>query len=299
MTAKGIVRRLFVVALAFAAIYCIRLTYCDFRPTASILFADVGQGKCILVVAPNGRTMVIDAGTQTYGQDSWDELVAQRILSRFARIGVSKLDVISVTHPDEDHYNVVPTLVIELKPKLFWMPVGESAEADWQAIKTLMLDKDVEMVVAQVGQRLWLDTKNGMVVEVLGPPKGISARQPGSSSNSASTVFKLRFKEVSALFTGDVDEMGQRWLISSGADLRAAILDVPHHGSRHNLKTFLLAVRPKIAVISAGRKNPFGHPDPSTVEILLELGANVWVTGERGSLLIETDGRNFDLTKLQ
>jgi beta-lactamase superfamily II metal-dependent hydrolase len=300
MTAKatGVVRQIGLVALVFVAGVCVWITYHDFHRTALILFADVGQGRCISVVAPNGKTMLIDAGTQTYGQDGREKLTTQKILSQFAQIGVRRLDVILVTHPDKDHCNAVPILATELRPKLFWAPVGDSPEAEWQAVKTLMSDEGIKTVVAQVGQRLWLDTRNKVAVEVLGPPEGIVTRVSEWSPNNASTVLKFKFGKVSALFTGDVGEVGQRWLLQSGTDVRATILDVPHHGSKHNLKTFLTTVRPKIAVISAGRQNPFGHPDPETVKTLQGLGASVWVTGEQGSLLIETDGQNFKLTKL-
>ena len=292
------VRQIGLVALVFVAGFCVWLAYRDFRPTALMLFADVGQGKCLLIVAPNGRTMLIDAGTQTYGQEGREGLMAQKILSQFARIGVRQLDVILVTHPDKDHCNAVPILATELRPKLFWSPIGDSQEREWRAVKTLMADEGIKTIVAQVGQRLWLDTRNKVVVEVLGPPEGVVARVSEWSPNDASTVLKFKFGRVSALFTGDVGETGQRWLLQSGADVQATILDVPHHGSKHNLKTFLMAVRPKIAVISAGRQNPFGHPDPETVKTLQGLGASVWVTGEQGSLLIETDGQNLELTKL-
>lgn len=293
------VRQLGLLSLVFIAVYCAYSVYREFHPTALLLFVDVGQGKCILVVAPNGKTMMVDAGTQTYGQDEKGKVVAQKILLQIARLGVRGLDVILVTHPDKDHYNAVPILMNELRPKLFWAPVGDNPEPEWQAVKTLVLGENLKTVTAQLGQRLWLDSKNGLVVEVLGPPEGIAARVSEFSPNDASTVVKLRFGKISALFTGDIGETGQRWLLNSGADLQATILDVPHHGSKHNLETFLRFVRPKLAVISAGDQNPFGHPAPETVEVLQKLNAGVWVTGKQGSLLIRTDGRSFTLTKLQ
>ncbi len=293
------VRQVAIVALVFLAAYCARLVYRDFHPTALFLFADVGQGKCILVVAPNGKAMLIDAGTQTYGQDGKEEKFAQKVLSQFARIGVRKLDVILVTHPDKDHCNLVPILVKELQPHLFWSPVGENPEIEWQSVKAAITNNYTKTIVARLGQRLWLDARNGMWVEVLAPPVSIVPKVSEWSPNDASTVLRLKFGEISVLFTGDVGEMGQRWLLGSGANLQATILDVPHHGSKHNLETFLSAVRPKIAVISAGRQNPFGHPDPSTVEVLKRLGATIWVTGEQGSLLVKTDGHSLNLTSLQ
>lgn len=293
------IRQIFVFALVLLSAYCVRLVCRDFQPTASLLFVDVGQGRCILVIAPNGKTMLIDAGTQTYGQSGREEAVAQKVISQFARIGIRKLDVILVTHPDKDHCNLVPILTKELQPQLFWSPVGESHEIEWQSVKAAMKNGRTKTIATQLGQRLWLDTKNDMFIEVLAPPAGIVPKVHEWNPNDASTVLKLRFGKISTLFTGDIGETGQRWLLSSGANLRATILDVPHHGSKHNLETFLLAVRPKLAVISAGRQNPFGHPDPSTVEVLKRLEAIIWVTGEQGSLLIRTDGQGFNLTSLQ
>ncbi|MCS7187153.1 MAG: MBL fold metallo-hydrolase [Armatimonadetes bacterium] len=295
---KKTVRQIVLVALAFVAIKCVVEVYHEFNPTTSLLFADVGQGRCILVVAPNGKTLLVDAGTQIYGQEGREKETAQRILPLFARLGVRRLDVILVTHPDKDHYNLVPILTKEFPASLFWSPIGENSEIEWQSVKAAMTNSRTETVVVQLGQRLWLDARNGVSFEVLAPPAGIVPKVSEWSPNDASTVLKLRFGEFSVLFAGDVGEAGQRWLLNSGVDLRATILDVPHHGSKHNLETFLRAVRPKIAVISAGRQNPFGHPAPSTVEALERLGAIVWVTGEQGSLLIRTDGRNFNLTGL-
>jgi len=120
----GAVRQIGLVALMFVAGFCLWVTYRDFRPTALMLFSDVGQGKCILLVAPNGRTMLIDAGTQTYGQDGREDLTAQKILSQFARIGVRRLDVILVTHPDKDHCNAVPILATELRPNCSGRPLA-------------------------------------------------------------------------------------------------------------------------------------------------------------------------------
>ncbi len=293
------VRQIILAAFVLLSAYCVWLTCRSLRPNASFLFVDVGQGKCILVVAPNGRTMLIDAGTQTGGQNGKEEAMAKRVISQFTRIGVRKIDVILVTHPDKDHCNLVPILTREFQPCLFLSPIGESPEVEWQSVKAAIMNGHTKTVTVKLGQRLWLDTKNGVLVEVLGPPKGIVPKVSEWSPNDASTVLRLSFGEIKVLFTGDVGEVGQRWLLNSGVNLQATVLDVPHHGSKHNLETFLRAVRPKVAVISAGRQNPFGHPAQSTVEALERLGAIVWVTGEQGSLLIRTDGRSLKLTRLQ
>ncbi len=290
-------RRFGLLGLVLLAGYCGWLTEGELRSSASVLFMDVGQGKGAVVIAPNGNTLLVDAGTQAYGRDGVGEQVAtSRILPLLARMGIRRLSVIAVTHPDKDHCNAVPMLAKELPPRLFWAPAGESSEPDWLAVKATMHQLGVRTVTAQVGQRLWLDAKRGVVAEVLGPPKAKAVRVSEIAPNDASTVFKVRLGEVSVLLTGDIGETGQRWLLQSGADIQATILDVPHHGSRHNLETFLFAVRPEVAVISVGRQNPFGHPAPKTVETLRRIGAIVWLTGEQGSLKVTVQGRRWTLT---
>ncbi len=286
------VRLIALASLIATAAYCSYQVIRIGTPQCTLAFLNVGQGKCILIIAPNGNTLMVDAGTQPYGQLGVGERCAkQQILPTLLRMGVRRLHVIAVTHPDKDHCNAVPILVRELRPLLFWLPVGDSSELDWQAVRAAVQEKNIRTIVAQLGQRLWLDARHKVFVEVLGPPDGMVVKVSDWSPNDASTVFKVRFGRITALLTGDIGATGQRWLLQSGADLRATILDVPHHGSKHNLETFLVAVRPKVAVISAGRQNPFGHPALETVAVLRRMGATIWVTGEQGSLLIRTNGQ--------
>jgi competence protein ComEC len=272
----------------------------EWHPTARFAFVDVGQGKCLLVVAPNGRTLMIDGGSHAYGEDNRGEEVAERaILPVLRRLGVRTLDAVLVTHPHDDHCNALPTVVQRLPPTLFWRPTVSSVEAGYLALETAMKRVGARSIQVRRGQKLWLDTRYGMVAEVLGPPEGMPPSSSPKDANDASAIVKVRFGAVSLLATGDAGEQAQRWLLHSGADLRATVLDVPHHGSRHVLPSFLRAVRPKVAVVSSGRNNPFGHPAPETLAALQALNATIWRTDRQGGLLVWTDGRHWRLEPLR
>jgi competence protein ComEC len=172
-------------------------------------------------------------------------------------------------------------------------------ETGYLALEAAIRQARAKVVRVRQGQKLWLDVRHGVVAEVLGPPDGMPARSSPMNANDASAVVKVRFGAVSLLATGDAGEQAQRWLLHSGADLRATVLDVPHHGSRHVLAPFLRAVRPKVAVISSGRNNPFGHPAPETLAALQALNATIWRTDAQGGLLVWTDGRHWRLSPLR
>jgi competence protein ComEC len=104
-------------------------------------------------------------------------------------------------------------------------------------------------------------------------------------------VARLTFGGVAILFTGDAESPTERWLLASGAELRADVLKVAHHGSRYASGMKLLrAVRPRIAVISAGVGNEYGHPAAATVQRLERAGAAVYRTDRDGDVTVETDG---------
>jgi competence protein ComEC len=111
--------------------------------------------------------------------------------------------------------------------------------------------------------------------------------------NNNSLVFRVEYGRFRMLFTGDAGAEAEARILASGADVRADVLKVGHHGSAYSsTPEFIRAVSPRYAVISVGRNNLFGHPAPSTIETLAHMGAKIYRTDDDGAIAVDTDGEH-------
>jgi competence protein ComEC len=126
---------------------------------------------------------------------------------------------------------------------------------------------------------------DGVAVEVLGPPP--PDRPPWKTRNDDSVVLSLRWGAVTFLLTGDIESAGEEAL----HEPRAQVLKVPHHGSRSSSTArFVAAVAPRVAVVSVGHRNRFGHPHPEVVDRYLRAGVWLLRTDRDGTITVSTDG---------
>jgi competence protein ComEC len=116
-------------------------------------------------------------------------------------------------------------------------------------------------------------------------------------ANLASTVLLVRVGQVRMLLTGDAEGPEEEWLLARSRDaLRADVLKVAHHGSATSTTpAFLDAVRPRLALVSVGAHNSYGHPDASVLAALDAAGADVLRTDLAGTIVVRTDGRTLDV----
>ncbi|MGW0247831.1 ComEC/Rec2 family competence protein [Nocardia goodfellowii] len=124
-------------------------------------------------------------------------------------------------------------------------------------------------------------------LEVLAPTA--ASRAPDldpDEANDRSVVLAATTPVGRILLTGDIEAPAQRRLVTSGATVQADILKVPHHGSRTTTKDFLIAVRPRLAIVSAGARNTFGHPHPAILSELSALGTTIARTDTHGDVLV-------------
>jgi competence protein ComEC len=226
--------------------------------------------------------VLFDAGPGWSGGDAGRRVVVPYLRRR----GGSVLAFV-LSHPHLDHVGGAATALDALRPAEYWDPgYAAGGEAYQASLRAAAADR-VRWRRARPGDSLAAD---GVVVRFLAPDSAVAASLP--SANDASTVALVRFGAVRFLLVGDAEAGEERWLLDHArAELRADVLKVGHHGSRTSTTPeFLAAVRPRVALVSVGLGNDYGHPSPDVMQQLASSGADVLRTDVLGSVVVRTDG---------
>ncbi|WP_249374629.1 ComEC/Rec2 family competence protein [Streptomyces sp. I05A-00742] len=234
---------------------------------------DVGQGDALALAAGDGTAVVVDAGPEP------------RAVDRCLRaLGVRAVPLLLLTHYHADHVDGLPGVLrgrsvgtIESTP--FEEPPGQAAFVRREARRA-----GVPVVTAAPGERGRLGTLSW---EVLWPPLPGGAPEAESGPNDASVTLLVRSPGLTLLLLGDLEPPAQHALLEHHPELPPVdVLKVAHHGSAHQDPELLHRVRPRLAVVSAGVGNPYGHPAPRTVAALRAEGAAVLRTDTDGPVAV-------------
>ena len=243
---------------------------------------DVGQGDGILVESGRGGRMVVDGGPDPNGL----LLALDERLPPWDR----RIDILVLTHPHEDHVAGLATILQRYRVGRVYEPGMIGPGPGYKAWAEIFAAGGPPHGRLSTGDRLTLDQ---IRFRVLWPDANRVPERPpdgGTSINNVSIVLLGEFDGHRFLLAGDVEEGVDPELLARGVPT-VDLLKVAHHGSRTaTTEAFLEAVRPRVAVVSAGAGNPYGHPAPSTIKRLQAIASQTFRTDTNGSVEVAFDG---------
>ena len=238
-------------------------------------FIDVGQALSVLVEC-DGQFMLYDGGNVDDGS---------LIVSYLQSQGVEQLEYVFCSHAHEDHVGGLAAALAYFPAYHVYSPVADASTKCFQDFVKYTQQQGLQVEVPAVGT-MW--PLGGATVTMLGPVAQYS------DTNDTSLVLRIDYGSTSFLLTGDMEKTAETDLVNSGANLRADVLQVGHHGSSTSTSyLFLNAVLPEMGVISCGVNNKYGHPHEETLSILRDAGVDVYRTDLQGTITIGSDGQNY------
>jgi competence protein ComEC len=260
---------LFVSTLTFAA-----------PASLSVHFIDVGQADSILVHAPGGHNMLVDAGNNAD---------ANTVTSYLSKQGVKRVDVLVGTHPHEDHIGGMDVVIRQYQIGKIYMPRVTTNTRTFEDVLLAIKEKGLKASSPIPGSSIDLD-----------PAVKVQIMAPNSTKykdlNNYSIVLKVTYGKTSFLLTGDAERESEKEMLAKSYNLKADVLKVGHHGSNSSTSAaFLKAVAPKYAVICVGKDNDYGHPKPVTINRLGRAGVKIYRTDLNGTIVAESDGSKISI----
>lgn len=241
-------------------------------------FFDVGQADGALVRSKDGIDIVIDTGKSTNNA----------MLNHLKSKKIKKIDLLVLSHFDEDHAGGTANIAKNYKISYAIMPendkTGKAVTYVEAKCKKALTQNKTKIIFAKQGQNLKL---GGIKMNVLHPSVKFTDQNP----NNNSIVLRVSYGENSVLFTGDIENEAQEFLKDDAA-IKSDVLKIPHHGAANAAnEVFLRQVSPRIAVISVGKYNTYGHPSRKYLNLLQKKNISVYRTDLQGTIKVVSDGK--------
>ena len=246
---------------------------------------DVGQGDATVIRLPTGEIIVVDCNTADANVDLVDFLKSS---------GVNVIDYLIITHPHYDHFSGIQRLYdnFEIKglmePNIDRVDIKEEARDEYDQYRATVneLEKQGTTILHPVASSEVYKKIGDVSISVYGPSKVGVEKAEGIEQevHTNSIVIKIDYGSFKMLFSGDIDQSGWE-RIAKYYDIDSTILHASHHGSVSGCDEKSMGkISPSRTIISAGRGNPFGHPDYEAINIYKEYSINGVKTTKNGSL---------------
>lgn len=252
-----------------------------------VVYFDVGQGDCTLIdrLTKNEVVLIDTGGKVHFKQKDWQKkrhevtsgetIVANYLLSK----GIAQIDRLYLTHQDADHVGNFPSLSKVIKIKKIIVPAGMEKLPSFK--RRLAHSANRQQDVLPVTDK---NSFNDPDLKLLHPFRA------GQGTNADSLVLWLAFGDMQCLFTGDLDRTNELKVLAKYPNLHVDILKTGHHGSKTaSDPTFVQKIKPQLAVISAGRNNRYGHPDPLTLKTLAHQKIPYLLTARDGMIKLKKE----------
>jgi competence protein ComEC len=278
------------IRLRAMALACCLLLFVVFKgpprhDQATIL--DVGQGNCTLIETSHGEVLVIDAGGPHTSFDIGRQVIGPALWAK----GIGAIDLLVLSHPDQDHYSGAAFLLEHFAPKVLWISDHEAPDPGWRAMLATVDPRKTRIQVPQAGERHSLAAGRDLTCLTdlhLTPQK---------SQNNQSLVVRFSTGRHSLLMPGDIEEEGEGHLLGSQTPLESDVIIAPHHGSASSSSTaFVAQVAPRAVIFSASRYKQPHFPNQGVQARYQAMGATAWETSKSGAITLHFEAGGARVT---
>jgi competence protein ComEC len=250
---------------------------------------NVGQGDSILIIAPGGKVVLVDAGVPGSGRV---------VLDAMKRYNLDHIDLMVATHAHADHIGGADEVMRRTKVTTVLDSKVPNATKNYEDFLSAINQTGAKYVAASPGQKF--DLGGNATLTVLAPIQPFftkdQLRSGANEPNANSVVTRLDYGDFSMLLTGDAEAETEERLMSKGANIKAKVLKVGHHGSRYaSSDKFLRQGGFESAIISDGPDNRYGHPNQDTLDRFKALGVKLYRTDLEGEVTIISRGSGYEI----
>jgi competence protein ComEC len=243
-----------------------------------LVACDVGQGDGLVLNAGAGAAVVVDTGPDPPAMDGCLD-----------RLDVRTLPVVVLTHFHADHVDGLPSVLDGRRVGELDVTGVDDPAYGAREVRNLAARARVPVRVPAYGEVRRVGDLSWQVIGPVGPVMSGDHGEEGSSANNASLVLLVEVGGIRVLMSGDMEPEAQRRLDASLPGLRVDVLKVPHHGSRYQDPDLLDGLDARLALVSVGRENDYGHPAAATVALLRRAGMRVERTDLDGDVAVTVE----------